>query len=163
MELTQTRAAKYIRYEPETGNFYWIADTHSRGPSKIGEKAGCFHGRGYVRIVILGHKMYAHRLAWLLTHGHVPREIDHINGNPSDNRLRNLREVTRTQNNANRDGVRGYYESRGKFHAKIESNGVSHYLGSFEDENEAQAAYHVAANKLFGEFAKINRPLNRRF
>lgn len=162
MEITRERVSKYLRYEPDTGNFYWIADTNPRGPSKVGQRAGAEHDwRRYIRIVFFKHQLYAHRLAWLITYGYMPDEIDHINGNASDNRLCNLREATRTQNNGNRDGVRGYFKYHNKFVAKIEANGIQYALGSFDTESEARAAYDNAADRLFGEFARVNRPLDK--
>lgn len=149
---------KYLRYEPDTGNFYWIADSNSRGPSKIGQQAGCLNTLGYWQIGLFRQRLSGHRLAWLLTYGYMPDYIDHKNGDPSDNRLCNLREATQSQNLGNRnDYVRGIEAHGAKFRARIGVRGTRIELGSFNSKEEALAAYHVASDKYFGEFATVNR------
>lgn len=72
---------------------------------------------GYLILKIKGHQYKAHRIVWLLNKGEFPKsEIDHINRNKLDNRIENLRESNRTQQNRNKDikvnaetGVRGVY------------------------------------------------------
>ena len=48
------------------------------------------------------HDIKLHQLVWVLVYGRFPKQIDHINGNPKDNRVENLREVTRSENDMNR-------------------------------------------------------------
>ena len=106
---------------------------------------------------------YGHRLAWFLHYGEWPTgEIDHVNGNPSDNRIANLRIATRLQQAANarkrRAGLKGAFRfKRGpKWTAQIRHDGVKHHLGVFEDERTAHEAYCEAARRLNGEFARLD-------
>lgn len=91
--------------------------------------------------------------------------IDHINGNPLDNRRENLRKCTHRQNMMNRKPLSSstsrykgvsYDQSRKKWRSGITSNGKSLNLGRYSTENEAAAAYNFAAIKHFGEFARLN-------
>jgi hypothetical protein len=90
---------RLFRYEPETGNVYWIAE----GKGRIKKKAaGTVVKAGYIGIMIDGKRYYAHRIAWALHHGEHPvDQLDHINGIKIDNRIVNLREATNSQNGKN--------------------------------------------------------------
>ena len=94
-----------LKYEPNTGNFYWKTDrNHS---VIIGSIAGSQHPGGYWTIGINGKNYAAHRLAWFYVYGTWPQKhLDHINGNRADNRIENLREATRSQNMQNEKKAR---------------------------------------------------------
>ena len=81
-----------ITYEPKTEKFF-----------KKGKEIGWKNGKGYIFITTAkGKAVRAHRLAWYKYYGTFPeKEIDHINGDRSDNRIENLREVSRTGNMRN--------------------------------------------------------------
>lgn len=92
-------------------------------------------------------------------------EVDHINGNPFDNRRENLRLATRSQNCMNqkpktRELPKGVsiWRRGGSAHfvAQIKINGKRIFLGRFADQRDAAQAYNVAAKKYFGEFARSN-------
>lgn len=99
---------------------------------------------------VMGHVVYAHRLAWFYVHGVWPtNEIDHINRNKSDNRIENLRDVTRTVNQRNLPvwGIvpfRGVRTSKNRFQAQISINGRSKYLGSYKTAEAAHEAFLIA-------------------
>ena len=88
-----------LSYDEETGLFWWTAPGSNRNMNK---PAGSVHKEGYVAIQTKGKRWQAHRLAWRIYYGVWPTmEIDHINGDRSDNRIVNLREVTSKENSAN--------------------------------------------------------------
>lgn len=125
------------------------------------------NGRGYLRGSILGHSLLAHRAVWSIYYGEHPmQEIDHINGDKTDNRILNLRACTRLQNLHNTSPQRssagrfkGVYRDGGRWTAKLRHNGKSHCVGSFGSEVEAAKAYDICAVDLRGEFARTNQSL----
>lgn len=157
MELTQELLRSFLDYEPETGRFLWRV---SRGKAKPGKQAGRVHHEGYVTIMIGGREYGAHRLAWLHAYGKWPDQvIDHINGNRSDNRLENLRDVTCSANQQNRraacssnktSGLIGVTKSKGrsKYRAEIQVNGRSIHLGVYDTKQDAHEAYLKAKKDL---------------
>lgn len=104
--------------------------------------------------------LYVHRLAWLYVHGEWPTEqIDHINQNPVDNRIANLRPADKSQNVQNIDaayGSSGYrgvsFDSRcgdgNSWRARIMVDGKSHSLGYYATAEEAHDAYLAAKREL---------------
>lgn len=89
-------------------------------------------------------------------------QVDHINGNRLDNRRCNLRVATISQNNANRPvyknnqlGVKGVALSGGKYRARIRVNRKCICLGRHETIEQAAEAYRLAAERYFGEFARL--------
>lgn len=160
MKMTQQRLKELLNYDETTGVFVRL----QTGPSvRAGDIAGSGNGRGYTRIYVDGKRWNAHHLAWLYVHGTWPTgEIDHINGEPSDNRICNLREATRSQNCANKTtvnstGYRGVYFRRrdNTYGAEITSKRVRIHLGTFKDAEEAHRAYCEAARLFHGAFARM--------
>jgi hypothetical protein len=164
-KLTRREVAKYLDYDSETGVLRWIGLTSPQSRRiKIGEAAGHANTTGHLQIM-LHKKMYmAHRLAWLLMTGRWPKDqIDHINGKHADNRWKNLREATQSQNTMNAkkrsagDRLKGIYFNRTikKYCAQIRLNGKATHLGVFKTPELAHAAYCEAAKKMFGKFARF--------
>jgi hypothetical protein len=108
------------------------------------------------------HFRYMHRLIVAPLPGYV---VDHINGNGLDNRVCNLRQVSRANNARNRAGVSNtssvykgvsFSFKRKHWTADITKDGKHIYLGSFDSQESAAQAYNEAALKHFGSFAKLN-------
>ncbi len=146
------RLAEVLRYEPETGLLFWTDAAHKSVKNK---QAGTFNRLGYVVILFNGKRYYAHRLAWLLTHKNWPSQmIDHIDGNVSNNKLSNLRDVDNKTNQCNRhkaridskSGLMGASPYRNKWRAQIKRNGVIKYLGIYNTAIEAHEAYKKEKN-----------------
>jgi hypothetical protein len=147
--ITQQQLKDLLAYDLETGIFHWKVKPSKRFPA--GMQAGS-NVHGYIRIHIKGKLYGAHRLAWLYVYGHHPSDqIDHINGNPSDNRISNLREADSVQNAQNRrrpqknnsTGLLGvaYDKTKNRYRARIYINGKRTYIGKFKTPEEAHAAY----------------------
>jgi hypothetical protein len=114
--------------------------------------------------MIDGERILCHVLAWFYTHGVWPADqLDHINGDKSDNRIDNLRIATASQNKANSGpyrnnptGLKGayWYKPLQMWVSKIRKDGKLHHLGYFATAEEAHTAYCEAAKRLHGEFAR---------
>jgi hypothetical protein len=153
--LTQTRLKEVLDYSPDTGVF-------TRRLKQTGVKQGSISGSrssdGYL-ITMIDRKHYkCHRLAWLYMTGAWPTgQIDHINGNRSDNRFSNLRDVPKQHNVENQrkaqrsnksTGTLGTWKNGSGFAARISHNNSKIYLGTFKTLAEAQAAYVAAKRAL---------------
>jgi len=158
--LTHERLLEVLSYDPGTGIFLWRVRL-SRN-TKVGDQAGTVAQDGYRIIQIDGWHYKASRLAWFYCHGRWPYpQADHRDLDRDNNRLKNLREATDSQNGANtgllptnRSGFKGVSYARGRWKAQIRKNGVRHYLGLYDTPEEASAVYISAAKKMHGEFAR---------
>lgn len=158
--LTAEELREQLDYDPLTGVFTRRVTMSNR--IKIGDVAGSLSDEGYLRFRV-GNKIYsAHRLAWLYVYGVWPtKDIDHVNGARNDNRIANLREATRAENVQNakkRRGahcrLKGVHMRKHRFCAQIKARGKQIFLGVYDTEEEAHAAYMAAAEKEFGAFAR---------
>lgn len=168
MPLCRERLLKALRYDPDTGQWTWLISKRSfAGKVRPGAQAGTTKD-GYIHIIFEQRSYRAHRLAWFVIHGIFPPkgfEIDHINGNRSDNRISNLRLVTRSQNNMNgtlsrrnKSGYRGVSRHvDGKWDARITKDGQVHLLGLFPTAEAAAGARHDAELRLFGRYSSLQR------
>jgi hypothetical protein len=149
-----------LDYNPDTGVFVWKSESCKKAWVR-GRIAGSKNNLGQLVIMVNKRKIYAHRLAWFFVHGDIPDcSIDHINRNPLDNRISNLRLANFSQNAANRKSTRGEFlrgvrrkKTSVGYSATICKNGKSILLGTYDTEQEAHEAYLAAAQKLHGEFA----------
>lgn len=148
----------FISYDPITGIFTWRVKR--RGSAVAGKQAGTIDSNDRLRLRLRGRAYRAYRVAWFLMTGDQPPPlIDHADRNTLNNSWSNLRSATISQNAANiasrRKGLKGVtLLPHGKYQAQIKKHGVGFYLGSFDTEAEANAAYAAKAAELFGEFAR---------
>ncbi len=109
----------------------------------------------YSMVRIDGKRQYAHRVVWESAFGPIPdgMQIDHINGETKDNRLENLRCVTRQQNQYNRACTNGFTwdKLRGKWKAQIKHNYKNIFLGRYDNIIDARAAYLRKYKEINGE------------
>lgn len=156
MEQTSQKIFDSLGYCPETGKFTW---KNNRKHDLVEKEAGYIDkSTGYVRIHVDGKKVGAHRLAYLFIHGKFPEmEVDHIDGNRSNNKANNLRLASRQQNQHNRMGKGTcFHKASNKWTAYITVNYKRVHLGLFETEQEAHDTYLKAKEKYhpFSERAK---------
>jgi hypothetical protein len=165
LALTAKILKKYLHYDRKTGLLTWLVTT---GSARAGDVAGCLSSKGYVKVGLLGHCYFAHRLAWLHSTGAWPADqLDHRNCQRADNRRRNLREATRSQNGANSgslsprntSGFRGAVWHDGRWEAVVKSQGRIRYFGRYDTAAAAGQAAATARAEIFGAFAPttINR------
>jgi hypothetical protein len=135
-----------------------IAKTNSK-TRKIGQTFCSVTEKGYLRGSVNGKSYKAHRLIFLYYHGYMPLQIDHIDGNPANNKIENLREATSAQNNQNRkvtssSGIKGvvWHKQSKKWIASICVNRKSIHLGSFLSIEEAALVANRARQSAHGEF-----------
>lgn len=146
---------RHLNYNPDTGLFTW----------KSGGRAGTTRKDGYVQLCVNRTYELAHRVAWYITHGEVPKVIDHINGKRWDNRIVNLRNVTMYENGLNREflnsnnssGIDGisFHKPRGKWRARHVLNGKTHHVGTFDTKEEAAEALELHRNSIGGQNAHV--------
>lgn len=166
---TASVVRELLHYDRHTGIFTWAVDR--TGGTKAGMRAGYLAGGGHIQISILGKPHYAQRVAWLLTYGAWPPDdldVDHEDGDKTNNAIKNLRLATPSENAANAhklrrnntSGFRGvsFYKLTGRWTAKINVNRRLRHLGYFDSAEAAARAYDRAAITHFGQFASCNFP-----
>ena len=141
-------------YKPLTGELVFRV---ARGSKPKGATFGCRNAAGYIIGGYNGKLMYAHRLIYTWLNGLEPEpfmDIDHIDGNKSNNAFWNIRAATRTQNCFNRF-AQGYVHVAGRYYARIcVGNRKIVSLGGYASAAEAKAAYAEATHRYHGEFAR---------
>ena len=127
-EKTENKENKYVKIfnNKKSGNI-------AGSPFYVGKKK-------YLRVTMDGESYFAHRVAFAITYGYLPKEIDHINGNGTDNSIKNLAPASRTSNArnmrlyaTNTTGRTGVYRSGKSYYAQIKINGKLYHIGCFND------------------------------
>ena len=162
--ITQERLKELCYYDLETGIFTWLV--LRRGSAKAGDIAGSKHPDGYWQLRIDGKRYLAHRLAWLYVYGVLPKNyIDHKDHDMINNKITNLRDVTKAGNNQNQikamsnnqsTGLLGahYHKKNNKYTSCISVNYKQIHLGCFDTAEEAHSAY-VNAKRIHHETCMI--------
>lgn len=159
---TPDELRQLLDYDPDTGSLRWrprpLTSFPDERSGKIwntrfsGKLAAHMRADGYCRAVVNYNGIYVHRIAWAIVYGTWPDgEVDHINGDPSDNRIANLRLVDSSGNSKNSakrsdntSGVVGVYKNSARYtlpwSAEIYVNKKKRKLGNFATIEEAAAA-----------------------
>ena len=153
--ITVDEVREAFDYDEETGQLIWKIAPCNR--VSIGDVAGSYDKNGYRRTGYKGGTYFIHRLVFGYVHGKFPsNDIDHIDGDPANNRISNLRSVSRQENlkntklsKNNSSGVGGVYWNKktSKWETAIGIKGKKSYLGLFADFFEACCARKSAENK----------------
>ena len=154
---TQKEVKEILKYYPKTGEFIWKVKPSRK--IRAGSVAGHLNKLGYIQIKISGKLYQVHRLAWLYVYGYFPEHnIDHIDRNPSNTRINNLRHATQQCNirnvglyHNNTSGIKGvgWHKRVNKWYAQIAVNYKNHQLGYFTDFIEAVCT-RLAAEQCLG-------------
>ena len=144
---TQRRLHELLAYCQETGEFVWRV---SSGTAAAGTVAGSVHRSGYRYIGIDGRGYKAHRLAWVYVFGDEPVGLlDHIDRNPSNNAIANLRPATHAENQQNkrvyknnRVGFKGvsWWKQQQRWRVRLQTDGHNRVVGYYETLLDAVAA-----------------------
>jgi|SRR5262245_17364979 len=159
------RLEEALDYNPETGVFLWRL---VRANKRAGDVAGNVGPGGYRTITVDYRQYYAHHLAIFFSTGEFPPKgshVDHINGDPADNRISNLRITTPSVNGLNRRGLnknnttgfRGVYwrKDKKRFEACIHVNGRKRKLGRFTSIEAAAEAVRAALDRQSREGSSL--------
>lgn len=150
-------------YDEVTGDLKWKKVPEGRiSRAKVGDIAGAITSNGYRMVCVNYEKYLVHRLVWKMKSGaDAPFSVDHIDGNPLNNRFSNLRAATQSQNGMNSklpknntSGVKGVYWGQGKWMAQICLRRRTIPLGGFDKLEDAAQAVSSARTKYHGEFGR---------
>ena len=148
MSLT-TEYLKEI-FDYHNGNLIWRVD---KGRSKKGSIAGSKDSKGYLQIKLNQKPYRLHRLVWLWHGKQLPEQLDHIDRNPLNNKIENLREATASQNQWNTskcDGGVSFHKASNKWRARIKIHNKEIYLGVYSNYQEAKQVRDEAARRRWG-------------
>jgi len=161
MTLTQEEANELFEYRD--GELFWKPRILSRDrPSVLnGMKVGCPNGSGYVKMVHNKRKYYLHQLVFLMHHGYIPSNIDHIDGVGTNNRIENLRPASVSENmcntkinTVNTSGFKGVHfnKQKRKWQAKLWVRGIQ-IARVFETKDLAVEFMGLFREMAHGQFA----------
>jgi hypothetical protein len=161
--LEELQAIKASWYVGEDNALRWLRKPHI---GEVGDAVGLSNVKGNHRIACLNINKKAvqfieSNVIWFLRTGEWPtQEIDHVDRNPENNAVENLRLATRSQNTMNRlvrnkSGHKGVHPRYGKWAAQVWKDGKCHSLGVYETMEEAIMVHKQGAERLHGEFARV--------
>jgi hypothetical protein len=147
-------------FEYKDKNLYWKNPPNKKNAGKV---AGFDSGNGYKRVEIAGKQYFVHRIVFYMNHKYLPKTIDHIDGNGTNNAIENLREATNSQNMMNSlfkkktfSGCRNvsYNKARQKWCVYIKVQNKPIFYGSYKDLELADLVAQEARDLHFGQFAR---------
>ena len=155
------RIRERIAYNKSTGLFMYLKPSNS---ATKGWWGGSISLQGYCRLYFEGRIIQAHSIAWLLTYGIIPKglEVDHIDGDKTNNKIDNLRLATRSQNLYNRPNSRGntsickgvsLHKKTGLWRVRLNVNKKELSFGYYKDYELAELVAQEATAKYHGEFS----------
>jgi hypothetical protein len=144
LEKIELAIKKGITCNPETGEVFGVKGGVLKTTSKTGY---------YVIAIRINNKLYqlkSHQFIWYWVNKEIVEQIDHIDGNPLNNSISNLRPVNNQQNHFNLTRAKGYCfnKKRGRYQSRIKINNKEIFLGLYETEQEARQAY-LEAKKIY--------------
>lgn len=151
-DLTQAVLKEHFHYEPETGVFTRLTTRSDK--ARAGDIVGYLGKTGYLVVRVSGKLYYLHRLAWLYVYGEWPSSgavIDHIDRNPLNNAISNLRAVSKRENRINShtvENAEGVTFQAGKWTAQVWVRGEYFYLGRFSTKEIAMEVYKIRRAEL---------------
>lgn len=157
-QMDQARAKELFDYLD--GKLIW-KERHSQ--RLAGSEAGWIESNGYRRIRTKEGLFLAHRIVWLWHGRNLPEFLDHIDGDPSNNKIENLRAANKSENGRNcklhrqnKSGAKGVFwnEQIRKWSVSCRVNGKQRHFGCYEDFELAELVAMEARNKYHGEFAR---------
>lgn len=160
---SQSALRELLHYNPTTGDLTWktrgrewfksdgsCKSWNTKNSGKVaGRRDTCHHGKTYIKVKFDGVIFRAHRLIWVYVHNTTPEQVDHIDGDGTNNKLSNIRAASPTENarnhklqSNNTSGVAGVNLSgdTGRWQVRISSNGRRVLIGSYDDANDAISA-----------------------
>jgi len=171
VEITQELVKRLFDYRD--GELYWKErpvedflsqhDANQWNSKHFQTKAGCYGKKLYAYTTIKNKHIAIHRIIFLLHNGYLPKMIDHIDGNPRNNKIENLRSASSLQNQQNQklpshntSGFKGVIWNKRlkKWMVRIKINKAQTYFGVYEDIELADLVAQEARNKYHGEFAR---------
>lgn len=148
MSITQDLLHELFEYRD--GQLY---NRITRSPRATkGSVAGSYNpSNGYMRVAIAKRTYQLSRIIWMFHHGDISEklEVDHIDQNPLNNRIENLRLLDRHRNEWNKDYENVNFE-KGKWRARIKHMGANHHIGLFATREEAKQAAQQAKISIRG-------------
>jgi len=160
--VTQQLIANTFEYRD--GFLYWKGVTHPNKAYLRDTPAGSMHKTGYRHIRWMGKAHKSHRLIFMLHHGYLPKEVDHINGDRADNRIENLRAANRSENQCNRPALAsntsGYpgvswHKKSEAWVVRVMKDGKTRFQMYLKDLELAGLVASEARSIYHGKFAKV--------
>jgi len=161
MALDQQQVQELFEYRD--GALYWKKINPLAHCIKVGNKVGSRHHSGYIYTRVNGLNIAEHRLIFLMHNGYLPEEVDHIDGDRTNNKIKNLRAATALTNaqNAgirkdNTSGVKGvnWNKTNNCWQVRVQANNKRILIGNFKDLELAELVSIEARNKYHGQFAR---------